>query len=94
MGPLTTEGFSAVSQTEFFYLLWEAEKWLIPWLLPATALVLAASEMNEHFTLQQYHLRLLAKPRSQLCFWGAHYAVMFFLVTITIFTLSSFFFFF
>jgi len=74
-------------------VLWEAEKWLMPWLLPAAALVLAAPEMNGQFTLQQYCLRLLANPRSQHCSWCARYAVVFFLVTITIFTLSSFFFF-
>lgn len=56
--------------------------------------MLAAPEMNGQFTLQQYCLRLLANPRSQLHFWCAHSTVMFFLVTITIFTLSFFFFFF
>lgn len=54
--------------------------------------MLAAPEMNGQFTLQQYCLRLLANPRSQLHFWCAHSTVMFFLVTITIFTLSFFFF--
>lgn len=90
MGPFLREGISAVSKTQFFSLCAVGSRETVNAVAIASmALVWAAPAMNEQFTLQQYCLRLLANPRSQLGFWCACYAGMFFLVTVTIFSLSS-----
>lgn len=45
--------------------------------IASKALVLAVPEMNGQFTLQQYCLRLLANPRSQLQKWCTHSTLVF-----------------